>query len=505
MSGWFDQLRLFFSRRDQPTDRKAAGDKGLAPPAVCGSESEARKSVEFLIEKRISPAVSSLAGSNQRRSMEHLLVVGLDFGTAYTKCVVRDALVRDPGKAYPVSFELADGWSYTVPSVVMRQGTSLISAFDGPMSETEGRIDYLKMRLVSEIDQQRAGAWRDGESAGEMQAIVAWFLGQVLARVGQEIHRRWPDFGDHPGDQCFINICVPIAHADGSRVEQCILDALCAARTALGPAGTLAPSLEGIRAALLNGAELQRARAYCYTYPETSANLQSYLKSRARRPGLYLFADVGAGTVDLSFFQLLEDTGVDAPLLYYHAAVLDAGSSRIELKAKASDSGLSLADLIAAKEERVRHPNHRIVSALAAARKVIHDEVGCGVGNGVKVTESKLHIARHYQLTQMRNVIFMHAGGGYARNPYGEALTYFYRNRQWGAAPTINPLPIPDDLVWASNGKQIPFARLSVAYGLAFPRYELDGHKFPSEVALNPDIAVPPQAERPSAPSKDEV
>lgn len=455
------------------------------------------------ILRREAPA--PLLGGSSRRSMEHLIVVGLDFGTAYTKCVVRDALVRDPGKAYPVPFELADGWSYMVPSVVMRRATGLASAFDGPLAETDERVDYLKMRLVSELDRRRAGAWRDGDTAGEIQVLVAWFLSQVMARVGLEIHRRWPDFGNHPGDECFVNICVPIAHADGSRVEQCILDALCAAQSALGKAGTQAPSLEQIRTELSNDPKLRQARTHCYTYPETSANLQSYLKSRARRPGLYLFADVGAGTVDLSFFQLLEDTGKDAPLLYYHAAVLDAGSSRLELKAKEMDPGLLLSELIAAKEGHVRRPNNRLTRALATARKTVHDEVALGVGTGVKVTEAKLHRDRYYQLTQMRNVKLMHAGGGYALDPYGHALRYFHKHRQWGDAPPLQPLPVPDDLVWATQGKQVPFARLSVAYGLAFARYELDGHKFPSEVAVNPDITDPVQTERPSAPTMDEV
>ena len=323
--------------------------------------------------------------------------------------------------------------------------------------------------------------------------------------MGQEIHRRWPDFGNHRGDQCFINICVPIAHADGSRVEQCLLDALCAARNAVGPAGAQAPTVEQIRVNLSDEGQLHRARTHCYTYPETSANLQSYLKSRARRPGLYLFADVGAGTVDLSFFQLLEDTGKEAPLLYYHAAVLDAGSSRLELKANDLDPGLLLSDLIAAKEGRVRRPDSRLLRALTSARKTVHDEVASGVGIGVTTTEAKLHLSRYYQLSQMRNVKMMHAGGGYALDPYGHAVRFFHKHRQWGDAPALHPLPVPDDIVWSTRSEKVQFSRLSVAYGLAFARYELDGHKFPSETAVNPESTGPISAERPSAPSKDEV
>lgn len=127
---------------------------------------------------------------------------------------------------------------------------------------------------------------------------------------------------------------------------------------------------------------------------------------------------------------------------YYHAVVLDAGSSRLELKAIEVDSGLALADLIAAKEGQMRRPNGRIIRALSAARKIVHDEVATGVGTGVAVTEGKLHRDRYYQLTQMRNVKMMHAGGGYALDPYGHALRYFHKHRQWGDAPPLLPLPV---------------------------------------------------------------
>ncbi len=99
----------------------------------------------------------------------------------------------------------------------------------------------------------------------------------------------------------------------------------------------------------------------------------------------------------------------------------------------------------------------------------------------------------------------MHAGGGYALDPYGHALRYFHKHRQWGDTPPLHFLPIPDDLVWSKKGEKVPFARLSVAYGLAYARYELDGHRFPSEIAVNPDIIGPASEERVTAPTKDEV
>ena len=509
MSSWFDLLRGLFGRRDQPGERKDQTEipSPTRPLSTRGDAPEPKLDSIPPRPTKAQPKRSDQkpAGPGAGRSLEYLIVVGLDFGTAYTKCVMRDALVRDPGKAFPVPFELADGWTYLVPSVVIRKPDGLASAFDGPLTDASERIDYLKMRLVAELDRQRAGAWRDGVSSAEAQVLVAWFLAQVLARVGRAIRLRWTDFGSCRSDQCFINICVPIAHADGSAVEKCLLDALCAARNALGPAGTATISVDQIRTVLADTAMLNQARQHCYAYPETSANLQSYLKSRARQPGLYLFSDVGAGTVDLTFFQLMADPGDDTPLRYYHASVLDAGSSKLELKAKELDPSLSLLDLIAAKEGHPDRQNDRLARALAAARIVVHDEIASGVGRGVTVTESKLHRDRFYQRSQMRNIRLMYSGGGYTNQPYGEAVRAFYRLRQWDHLPELKALPIPDDMVWSPNIAPISFCRLSVAYGLAFARYELDGHRFPSQTAVNPDSPLRKSTERPSAPTKDEV
>lgn len=505
MSGWGDLLRNIFGRQDKPVESKLVTESKRKHPSTVKKQLAPPKVAQAATKDPHLPSVKMPSAADHGRRMEHALVIGLDFGTAYTKCVVRDAMVRDPGKAYPVKFQLSDGWSYLVPSVVVRQPTSLYSAFDRSIDGATDRINYLKMRLVSELDQQRADAWRDRGRATEMKQMVAWYLAQVLAGVGQEIRRRWTDFGSHPRDECFINICVPIAHADGSKVERGLLDALCAAHNAVGPGGTQAPTLEQIQAHLLDAPKLRQAQAHCYTYPETSANLQSYLKSRARQPGLYLFSDVGAGTVDLTFFQLLGDTSNDASLRYYHASVLDAGSSRLELIAKDFDPSLKLKDLIATKEGLIKNPSTRIACALSRARKQIHDEVATGVGQGVSVTEAKLHRDRQYQISQMKRIRLMHSGGGYLDDPYGSATQYFYKQRQWDNVPKSRSLPEPDDLAWGNNEKPLPFSRLSVAYGLSYARYELDGHRFPSQTAVNPDSPIREHKDRPSAPSKDEV
>ncbi len=456
-------------------------------------------------EDALASGVPGTAQNRSRRSTGYMLIVGLDFGTAYTKCIVRDAMVRDPGKAYPVAFNLVGGKTYLFPSVVIRSQSQLLTARDTSLGSHTEVVDFLKMRLVSEVDGERAAAWRSVDSGTSVRAIVAWFFGQVLAEVGRECRSRWSDFGEHPEDSFFVNTCVPIAYADGSRVEGALLDSLCAARVTMGAAGVNAPTIEEIESALADPERLATARDWCYTYPETSANLQSYLKSRARQPGLYLFLDVGAGTVDLTFFQLMSDGSDEAPLRYYHASVLDAGSSRLELKAVQIDSSLSPFEVLSFKEGREHRASMRLKQAFERACLEIHNEVGKGVGDGVSVTESKLHKDRDMQLRQMKRVQLMFAGGGFLHNPYELAARFFQKARKWDTQAPMHPLPEPDDIEWRRQTPPIPFSRLSVAYGLSFARYELDGHRFPGETRVNPDAPIRPPREQVVAPTKDDV
>jgi len=49
--------------------------------------------------------------------------------------------------------------------------------------------------------------------------------------------------------------------------------------------------------------------------------VQSYIKSQAGTDGLYLFVDVGAGTVDLSIFIYYTHPSNDRPITYVEAGV----------------------------------------------------------------------------------------------------------------------------------------------------------------------------------------
>ncbi len=283
------------------------------------------------------------------------------------------------------------------------------------------------------------------------------------------------------------------------------MKALYAARAAVGPLGTQPPTPDSLAAIFEDAAALNKQADFCYAYPETSANLQSYLKSRSRKPGLYLLLDVGAGTVDLTFFQLLEDESNDAPLRYFHASVLDAGSSLLELLTVKRDRRIPLLDAIAHKEGKLSSPSADLIAAFSAAQREVHNKVGKLVGDGVQVTESKLHRDRHRQLALMKDLRLIFSGGGFTKEPYGEATLFFQRARQWSRYAEEERLSEPTDLDWSAVKDEVSFRRMSVAYGLSFPRNSLENHRFPSQVLGNFHAVQREVNARPSAPTKDDV
>src|SRR5688572_9866259 len=121
MSDWLSGLKGFLSGILGAKQRDGSSEKENRSRKKEREQVAEEKSVVAKLANRKTKALEPTgrpkqATSGTKQRTPNLIVVGLDFGTAYTKCVVRDAFVRDPGKAYPVSFRLADGDSYLVPS-----------------------------------------------------------------------------------------------------------------------------------------------------------------------------------------------------------------------------------------------------------------------------------------------------------------------------------------------------------------------------------------------------
>ena len=129
-------------------------------------------------------------------------------------------------------------------------------------------------------------------------------------------------------------MAVPAAHAQDKAVEEAFLRCLNLAwqlaKDSTDPTMSIADCIAAIRQ--IKSVEDQHA---CYLYPEVSANVQSFIKSPSGFPGLFLFVDVGAGTVNASTFIYHPDKENPKPLSYFAAEVMPLGSSQCEIRAVA--------------------------------------------------------------------------------------------------------------------------------------------------------------------------
>jgi hypothetical protein len=237
---------------------------------------------------------------------------------------------------------------------------------------------------------------------------------------------------------------------------------------------------------------------FCFIYPEVSANVQSFLRSPARRRGTFLFVDVGAGTVDASTF-IWPAPDHEHRLSYLGADVIPLGSSQIELRCTASVATRLTRELCLCKEHKPCTKELKI--DLQAELEVTGEELAIEVTSELRrilnLTRQKL------SRSEWNEIRVLLAGGGSANAFYTKAVEAAFQ--LWHMEPASLQLPTPAaDVDWPVTGataRDVLFRRISVAYGLSFDRGELDGHRFPDEIA--PWRAEVVKTEAVIAPDKD--
>ena len=446
--------------------------------------------------------------------------IGLDFGTAFTKCVVRD-LGANQAFVVPMA-----GEQLLLPSEVF-VGTSRIGLFGESMTEDRPfRVQNLKMTLAETASGQTAGVWAaefrrlrehhpDAVFATNPGLLTVYFLARAIQKAKAFILTKTPDFDESRGDRYFINMAVPVAHAEESAIaaafDKCLRQAWLLAREA---------SLSDwdqtrVHAALASLSAVAQDDLPCYIYPEVSANVQSYVKSRAGVDGLYLFVDVGAGTVDLSIFIYYTHPSNDRPISYVSAGVIPLGSSQIEIRAARSLADNDLRQVQLQELIRRAKEGDRIDLALHHAMKTAEESIEIELldhaarvlqGGRMKLTQDTDGRRRKAGADQWKTLNLLLGGGGAKTRLYPDVINKWFKQcNQF--EPGRKPIPLPEDLKWPTSlpaRKQAEeFTRFTVAYGLSFDRANLEDHRFPKEVKpLTGGIEA--STIRPHAPSKDE-
>jgi len=361
---------------------------------------------------------------------------------------------------------------------------------------------------------RQAGLPDDVLLNSRVEELTTYFLSCAVQRARTFILQKTPDFDEALGDRLMVNMSVPVAHLQNEAIagafERCLRSACLLARET----NPMRLPAEEVHNAIKRCVAEPRQDDGRYLYPEVSANVQSYIKSRAGTDGLYLFIDVGAGTVDLSIFIVYRHPINDRPISYFSAGVVPLGSSQIEIRtaqklnqlpdfqrtettsAAIDPKGhiLELQAIVRRVKEGQQASHEGIKREMNAVQKALEQEVLDQSWPILGEARSKI---RPHQWHNLKVLI----GGGGAHTPlYRNAVNRWFEQADH-LQPEPRPIPLPSDLRWPSNIPEASraklFARFSVAYGLSFDRANLEDHRTPDEIAPLPPRESPPKGHEP--------
>lgn len=444
------------------------------------------------------------------RKNSYFVQIGFDFGTSYSKCVCRD-IMTNKAWVHVYSRSQDQELPFLIPSALIIKNNRIFHVEDTRTHYPENGLYHLKNALVLAanghldnpllVPYQNAVRLKKGNQLPTLIATCAvYFLAGVLGEIRGQIRERFPGFGTLPEDYIAINLAIPVEDAQQPKVSTLYHRIICESwelsdQLSGHPHIHLAELISLRKKIQVN--ENHVVNDACFIYPEVSANVQGFVRSRSSSPGIYLFSDTGGGTVDQSVF-IFTRQDYSEHLTYLTGRVLPLGSSQIERRA-AEKCGKT--DCLSLENWRERKERGEDYPELKEAQDWIFNKLNRGTEGTLALAKKKLFVKK--QLNDIR-VIF--GGGGHCEYPYKTAVMNPFSGQLFRGTlyPDVIGMPVPSDLELKSHETKW-MRRLNVAYGLSFEKSELAPFTYPKDVSdPTPEEIWQPQKPTGHAPSKDE-
>ncbi len=429
-------------------------------------------------------------GSNGKEKQR--LFVGLDFGTAFTKIVIASS-----SDSFAVRLRPALGGvdGYLQPGLFAQDADGRFCLLDAP---DDGRsLQNLKLALMQVPDNAIA------------RANAAVFLALVIQQARTRFMEDRRGIFHNSRLDWHLNIGLPAASFDNLRLRAAFRTVAEIAWMLSVLDGPLIKRMFDIAKWAVRVPEPlndQRFAAikerfihpdHIGVLPEVQAETICYATSRLRSNGLHLLVDVGAGTLDVNVFALIEHADEDR-YVSHCAKVFPFGSAYL---AKHRLKQLEIRGLLRDRPVVSRFTEYAAIPGrreLAEELRVPQDkieeidgtflnQVGAAIWGAVNLVRQQYGNQVHHW-HQDRLPAFL-AGGGSTDDAYHDRLRLVHIHRQlygW-AGLEIRSLPKPDRLDMP-GAPEVSFHRLAVAYGLAHDLLNL-GAFIPSDATPNAPTA----------------
>lgn len=419
----------------------------------------------------------------------HFLVAGFDFGTRFSKVVIRDQntqvskVVAFPSKSpalYPSCLCLKDGMIFP-PENRKEDGQMLhyLKMVSGHCWAGKG-LQTGGFKVPSEFERLAI----DHGASRAATIVASYYFARVIAEIRTFISRDsdWSGFDFSPGssDLWAVQVCVPAGLINWDPdVKAKFQEALFIAwefHTELFKSDLFDISLDRWSKRCLqrlesgySDTERGELSKRCVTYPEVAAGVQSILRSKNARDGRYITMDVGAGTIDLNIFfrasgQELGSRENARNLDYYSAKVEPLGADHIQ-----EDIGKVHAETVSRPRGLSPRPRKAVMQEVDHAveqlfRSALAYQPNFGFGEGKRTWD--------------RNTFVYLWGGGSRAEGYRNSLEQALK-KSGIAEPEVRLLENPEELQTPSS---VDFGRLAVAYGLSHYIVNLESVRLPKQL-----------------------
>ena len=427
---------------------------------------------------------------------EAVIQVGIDFGTSTTKIAYRQ--VRSRGNVRPLVFDhdLEGIPQFGLPTLAMvdRRGKLLVGIEAGTHIIDRSWDEALRAFkvLVASLDSGfETSELRDAFDRYSRQHPLN---GRVLtpetvsfvylAYAMREARRRICELPEYVNSRLefLYNVCLPMQHLESNPVvsafRQILAKAEAAERHWPYESGTewLTGNFGFYETTTLGASER------VFLIPESVAEAASYVSSLRSNPGLHALIDIGAGTTDVSFFNLVDEpTGKHC--YWYSSGNLPLGGLAIERLVGMNGEGGLTAGQISEKINRLRRgtqPDSTLVGGVMEIMSRIHKKARPVWSAAYK------HLRKEDPWHRVE--VFLSGGGSEVAGAEETFARPWWRHlSQQYVRYSVAALPEPDD--YDSLDGRGPFSRMAVAYGLTFPEPELGSYTLPG---LSPDHTPPP-------------